>query len=166
MKLVLSKEEAFDENEVKFVVKQLNKIVLKPQTLLSILFFAIGIGFFCLSFAFDKDTTIMGCGIFIVVFALIYLLMIKFLGDKAVKKVTSSITYNYKFYDDRVVVCSNTNTSNGNVTYKYADFKKCVKQEHYTFLFINKNQAYIIRNQDLNEEFFKLLKTNIKKYKE
>ena len=166
MKFILSREEAFDENEVKFVVKQLNKIVLKPQVLLSILFFAIGVFFFCLSFAFDKDTTIMSCGIFIVVFAIIYLLMIKFLSDKAVKKVKSSITYSYKFYDDRVMICSNTNTSNGNVVYKYSDFKKCVKNEHYTFLFINKNQAYIIRNQDLHDDFFNILKENIKKYKD
>ena len=166
MKLVLSREEKYEVEEVKLAMKLLNKIILKPTILLSILFFAIGIAFFCLSFAFNKDTTIMTSGIFIVVFAIIYLLMIKFLSDKTVKKITSSLTYDYKFYDDRVVICATTNNSNGNVTYKYDDFKKCVKQEHYTFLFINKNQAYIVRNQGLTDEFFNLLKTNIKKYKE
>ena len=166
MKLVLAKEEKFEIEEVKLAMKILNKIILKPSILLSLIFFALGIGFFCLSFAFNKDTTIMTAGIFIVVFAIIYLLMIKFLSDKTIKKIDSSINYDYKFYDDRVVICASTNNSNGNVTYNYSNFKKCVKKEHYTFLFINKNQAYILRNQDLNDEFFNLLKANIKNFKE
>ena len=93
MKLVLSKEETFEIEEVKFAMKTLNKIILKPTALLSIIFFVIGIAFFCLSFAFNKDTTIMTCGVFIVVFAIIYLLMIKILSDKAFKKILNSLYF-------------------------------------------------------------------------
>ena len=164
--MVLSVEEAFEVEEVKLATKTLNKIILKPAQLLALVFFIIGIGFFCLSFAFNNDATIMSAGVFIMVFAIIYIVMIYFLSNKAVKNIKSALTYSYKFYDDRAIICASTANSNGNVVYKYDDFKKCVKKEHYTFLFINKNQAYILRNQDLTEEFVNLLKTNIKNYKE
>ena len=166
MKLVLSREEVFELSEVKTIIKILNKIVLKPAYLLSILFFVLGFGFFGLSFAFGKDSTIMSSGVFIIIVGIIYLIMLTVLTNKSIKKADSNLTYSYKFYDDRLVVSIITKNSNANKVVQYEELKKCVKKDNYIFLFISKNQAYILKDENLSDELYSLLKSKIKNYKE
>ena len=166
-KVILENERTYTCDDIKVAGKELlNSRVLALNIILTIIFVALGGGFIGLSFVFNNDITILGSGILIIVMTLIMWGFYIFAFIKIDKKEYKDTEYKYTFYEDEVVVSTNSKNLNQHMVLKYNQFIKGVKCKNYTFLFINKAQSLFFLNSDLNENVYNLLKNNLNKFKD
>ena len=165
--IILEGSRTYNSADIKVAGKELfNSRVLSLYIILTIIFVALGGGFIGLSFVFNNDITILVSGILIIVMTLIMWGIYIFAFIKIDKKEYKNTEYKYTFYEDEVVVSTNSINLNQHIVLKYNQFIKGVKCKNYTFLFINKTQSLFFLNSDLTEDVYNLLKNNLNKFKD
>ena len=147
-------------------IENLKLRALKLYIILTILLILVGGLFVGLGIAYNGDITTLVSGI-VILFMVCFMWTFYLIAITKIKKADYKDTeYKYTFYEDELIINVNSINLNQHMVIKYNDVIKCVKSKNYTFIFINRIQAFFFLNADLNDEVYNLLKKNIKNYKD
>lgn len=81
------------------------------------------------------------------------------------KKKINTLSFHYKFYEDRVLINLTSLNYEGNEERKYRDFLNYIETKQFFYLMLTKSQFYTIVKDDNSEEVINFLKRKIKKSK-
>ena len=163
--VVFEKTYSYETNEIKPAVLEFFKFRTKISLILSIIFILLGIAFTILTIIIKGDTTTFASSLIIVGAGLFLLFFIIILYIKTKNKKYNPVEYSYIFYDDSLLIDFKTENMNNHLVLKYSDIFKVVRLKNYTYIFIDKNQAYFISNDSYDNEFYSFLKNKINRFK-
>lgn len=96
----------------------------------------------------------------------IFILMLMSLyASTKTTKLNDNISYEYKFYEDKVVIDSKSINSSGTSTIKYDEIESVRIQGKLLYIKIINNVYYMAKKEDNYEEFYNLLKSKVKNFK-
>ncbi|MCR5647814.1 MAG: hypothetical protein K6F81_05970 [Acholeplasmatales bacterium] len=166
-RIILKNERTYNSDDVKLASKEnIKERFLLFFTIYSAFLILLGGVFIILPNNKTNVLTFMVAGIICFVMAAISLFFYFFIILRIKRTNYKDVEYKYTFYEDELVIAVNSEELNQHQVIKYRDILKCIKGKNYTFIYFNKTQAYFFLNSDLNEEVYRILKKNIKKFKD
>ena len=154
-----------DVEETKNAIKKLNKILLMPNYILSVVFLICSVFVFLSYWLISNDIIFIISGSVIFACAIAMTAISLYQSNKSVNNIKYGISYEYRFMETSVLVKVENEKTNGTNNINYDEFIKARGNDEYIYLFINKNQAYLLKKQSLSDEIKTLIKSKIKKTK-